>query len=157
MAEIVYVTQEGMDKMKVELSMLINEERPKASQAIAEAREKGDLSENAEYDAAKEAQGLLELRISKLQDTIGKARVIDPSQLDISKVSVLSKVKVRNIKMKKDFEYTLVSEKEADLKQMKISVQSPIGKSLLGREKGEKVDVKTPGGIVTFEVLDISI
>ncbi|MCO5229937.1 MAG: transcription elongation factor GreA [Chitinophagales bacterium] len=157
MAEIVYVTQEGMDKLKEELNWLINEERPKASQAIAEAREKGDLSENAEYDAAKEAQGLLELRISKLQDTIGKARVIDPTQLDTSKVSVLSKVKVRNIKLKREFEYTLVSEKEADLKQMKISVQSPIGKSLLGKRKGDKVDVETPGGIIPFEVLDISI
>lgn len=157
MAEIVYVTKEGLEKMVEELNLLTTVERPKASQAIAEAREKGDLSENAEYDAAKEAQGLLELRISKLQDAIGKARVIDPTQIDTSKVSVLSKVKVRNIKMKKDFEYTLVSEKEADLKQMKISVQSPIGKALLGKEKGDKVDVVTPGGIIAFEVLDISI
>ncbi len=157
MAEIVYVTQEGLEKMLEELNLLTTVERPKASQAIGEAREKGDLSENAEYDAAKEAQGLLELRISKLQDAIGKARVIDPSQLDISKVSVLSKVKVRNIKMKKEFEYTLVSEKEADLKQMKISVQSPIGKALLGKVKGDKVDVVTPGGIIPFEILDISI
>lgn len=157
MAEIVYVTKEGLEKMVEELNLLTTVERPKASQAIAEAREKGDLSENAEYDAAKEAQGLLELRISKLQDAIGKARVIDPTQIDTSKVSVLSKVKVRNIKMKKDFEYTLVSEKEADLKQMKISVQSPIGKALLGKEKGDKVDVVTPGGVIAFEVLDISI
>lgn len=157
MAEIVYVTKEGMEKLKEELNLLITVERPKASQAIAEAREKGDLSENAEYDAAKEAQGLLELRISKLQDAIGKARIIDPSQLDTSKVSVLSKVKVRNVKMKKDFVYTLVSEKEADLKQMKISVQSPIGKALLGKTVGEKVDVVTPGGIIPFEVLEISI
>lgn len=157
MAEIVYVTQEGLEKMVEELNLLTAVERPKASQAIAEAREKGDLSENAEYDAAKEAQGLLELRISKLQDAIGKARVIDPSQIDTSKVSVLSKVKVRNVKMKKDFEYTLVSEKEADLKQMKISVQSPIGKALLGKVVGDKVDVVTPGGVIPFEVLDISI
>lgn len=157
MAEIVYVTQEGLEKMLEELNLLTTVERPKASQAIGEAREKGDLSENAEYDAAKEAQGLLELRISKLQDAIGKARVIDPSQLDTSKVSVLSKVKVRNIKMKKEFEYTLVSEKEADLKLMKISVQSPIGKALLGKVRGDKVDVVTPGGIIPFEVLDISI
>lgn len=157
MAEIVYVTKEGMDKLQEELNLLITVERPKASQAIAEAREKGDLSENAEYDAAKEAQGLLELRISKLQDAIGKARIIDPTQIDTSKVSVLSKVKVRNIKMKKEFVYTLVSEKEADLKQMKISVQSPIGKALLGKVVGEKVDVVTPGGIIPFEVLEISI
>lgn len=157
MAEIVYVTKEGMEKLKEELNLLISVERPKASQAIAEAREKGDLSENAEYDAAKEAQGLLELRISKLQDAIGKARIIDPNQLDTSKVSVLSKVKVRNIKMKKEFIYTLVSEKEADLKQMKISVQSPIGKALLGKVVGDKVDVVTPGGVIPFEVLEISI
>lgn len=157
MTEIVYVTKEGLEKMVEELNLLTTVERPKASQAIAEAREKGDLSENAEYDAAKEAQGLLELRISKVQDAIGKARVIDPTQIDTSKVSVLSKVKVRNIKLKKDFEYTLVSEKEADLKQMKISVQSPIGKALLGKVKGDKVDVVTPGGVIAFEVLDISI
>jgi len=157
MADVVYVTKEGLDKLNEELQLLTTVERVKASQAIAEAREKGDLSENAEYDAAKEAQGLLELRISKLQDTIGKARVIDPSQLDTSKVSVLSRVKVRNIKMKKEFEYTLVSEKEADLKQMKISVQSPIGKALLGKTVGEKVDVVTPGGIIPFEILGISI
>lgn len=105
----------------------------------------------------KEAQGLLELRISKLQDAIGKSRVIDPSQIDTSKVSVLSKVRVRNIKMKKEFVYRLVSEKEADLKQMKISVQSPIGKALLGKAIGEKVDVITPGGVIPFEVLEISI
>ena len=143
--------------MMEELTLLTSVERHKASQAIGEAREKGDLSENAEYDAAKEAQGLLELRISKLQDAIGKSRVIDPSQIDTSKVSVLSTVKVRNIKMKKEFEYTLVSEKEADLKLMKISVQSPIGKALLGKERGEKVDVITPGGVIAFEVIDISI
>lgn len=157
MADKVYVTKEGLEKLMEELNQLTSVERHKASQAIGEAREKGDLSENAEYDAAKEAQGLLELRISKLQEAIGQSRVIDPSQIDTSKVSVLSKVKVRNIKMKKEFEYTLVSEKEADLKQMKISVQSPIGKALLGKERGEKVDVITPGGVIPFEVLDISI
>lgn len=157
MADKVYVTKEGLEKMMDELTLLTSVERHKASQAIGEAREKGDLSENAEYDAAKEAQGLLELRISKLQDAIGKSRVIDPSQIDTSKVSVLSTVKVRNIKMKKEFEYTLVSEKEADLKLMKISVQSPIGKALLGKERGEKVDVITPGGVIAFEVIDISI
>ena len=157
MADKVYVTKEGLEKMMEELNLLTSVERHKASQAIGEAREKGDLSENAEYDAAKEAQGLLELRISKLQDAIGKSRVIDPSQIDTSKVSVLSTVKVRNIKMKKDFKYTLVSEKEADLKLMKISVQSPIGKALLGKERGEKVDVISAGGVIAFEVLDISI
>ena len=157
MADKVYVTKEGLEKMMEELNQLTSVERHKASQAIGEAREKGDLSENAEYDAAKEAQGLLELRISKLQDAIGKSRVIDPSQIDISKVSVLSKVRVRHIKMKKEFTYNLVSEKEADLKQMKISVQSPIGHALLGKVVGDKVDVTTPGGIIAFEVLEISI
>jgi transcription elongation factor GreA len=157
MADIVYVTKEGLEKMKEELQHLITIERPKASNAIAEAREKGDLSENAEYDAAKEAQGLLELRISKLQDAIGNARILDPSQLDTSKVSVLSKVKVLNIKMKREFIYTLVSENEADLKQMKISVKSPIGSALLGKAVGDKVDVETPGGIIPMEIKEISI
>ena len=157
MEEKVYVTEEGLAKMKEELKQLINIERPKASQAIAEARDKGDLSENAEYDAAKEAQGLLEMRISKLQDAIGKSRVIDPTKMDMSKVTVLSKVKVKNLKFNKVFEYTLVSEEEADLKQMKISVQSPIGRALLGKEKGDKVDAQTPGGIIPFEILEISL
>jgi transcription elongation factor GreA len=157
MTEIVYVTQEGMDKLQSELQQLISIERPKASQAIAEAREKGDLSENAEYDAAKEAQGLLELRISKLQETIGNARVIDMSKIDTSKVSVLSKVKVKNLKMKKEFLYHLVSEKEADLKLMKISVKSPIGNALLGKAVGEIVSVQTPAGTMDLEVLEISL
>ena len=138
MSEIVYVTEEGLAKMKEELNHLVAIERPNASKAIGEAREKGDLSENAEYDAAKEAQGLLELRIRKLEGDIGNARVLDASKIDISKVSVLSKVKVLNLKMKKEFTYHLVSEKEADLKQMKISVKSPIGSALLGLKKGEK-------------------
>ncbi|MFM2283088.1 MAG: hypothetical protein RL222_592, partial [Bacteroidota bacterium] len=122
-----------------------------------EAREKGDLSENAEYDAAKEAQGLLELRIRKLEEAIGNARVLDTSKIDTSKVSVLSKVRVKNLKMNKEFTYHLVSEKEADLKQMKISVKSPIGAALLGRTKGEKVMVQIPAGNMELEVLDISI
>ena len=157
MSDIVYVTQEGLEKMKEELHQLVAIERPKASNAIGEAREKGDLSENAEYDAAKEAQGLLELRISKLQDAIGNARVLDPNQIDLSKVSVLSKVKIKNIKLKKDFVYTLVSENEADLKQMKISVKSPIGSALLGKTVGDKVEVQTPGGVIPMEILEISI
>ncbi|MEN9447165.1 MAG: Transcript cleavage factor GreA [Bacteroidota bacterium] len=157
MSEIVYVTEEGLAKMKEELANLIGIERPNASKAIAEAREKGDLSENAEYDAAKEAQGLLELRITKLQGDIGNARVLDPTKLDLSKVSILSKVKVRNLKMKKDFTYQLVSEKEADLKQLKISVKSPIGAALLGRSKGEKITIQIPAGAMDLEILDISI
>ena len=157
MSDIVYVTEEGLAKMKEELAQLLGVERPNASKAIAEAREKGDLSENAEYDAAKEAQGLLELRITKLQGDIGNARVLDASKIDTSKVSVLSKVKVRNTKLKKEFTYQLVSEKEADLKQMKISVKSPIGSALLGKSKGEKVTVQIPAGAMELEVLDISI
>jgi transcription elongation factor GreA len=157
MTDIVYVSEEGLAKMKDELNHLIAIERPNASKAIAEAREKGDLSENAEYDAAKEAQGLLELRIRKLEADIGNARVLDASKIDISKVSVLSKVKVKNLKMNKEFTYHLVSEKEADLKQMKISVKSPIGSALLGRAKGEKVTIQIPAGNMELEVLEISI
>jgi len=157
MSEIVYVTEEGLAKMKDELANLVAIERPNASKAIAEAREKGDLSENAEYDAAKEAQGLLELRIRKLEAEIGNARVLDASKIDVSKVSVLSKVKVLNIKMKKEFTYHLVSESEADLKQLKISVKSPIGSALLGKIKGEKVTIQIPAGAMELQVLDISI
>lgn len=157
MSEIVYVTEEGLEKMKQELQQLIAIERPRVSAQIAEAREKGDLSENAEYDAAKEAQGLLELRITKLQTDIGNSRVLDTSKIDTSKVSVLSKVKVLNVKLKKEFTYHLVSEKEADLKQMKISVKSPIGAALLGKVKGEKVTVQIPAGNMELEILDISI
>jgi transcription elongation factor GreA len=157
MSEIVYVSEEGLAKMKEELAHLVAIERPNASKAIAEAREKGDLSENAEYDAAKEAQGLLELRIRKLEGDIGNARVLDASKIDISKVSVLSKVKVLNLKMKKEFTYHLVSEKEADLKQLKISVKSPIGSALLGKVKGEKVTIQIPAGAMELQILDISI
>lgn len=157
MSEIVYVSEEGLAKMKEELNHLVAIERPNASKAIAEAREKGDLSENAEYDAAKEAQGLLELRIRKLEGDIGNARVLDASKIDISKVSVLSKVKVLNLKMKKEFTYHLVSEKEADLKQLKISVKSPIGSALLGKIIGDKVTIQIPAGAMELEVLDISI
>ena len=157
MSKVSYYTAEGLKKLREELNHLKDIERPKASQAIAEARDKGDLSENAEYDAAKEAQGLLELKISKLQGAIGSARVIDRSKIDTSKVTILAKVKIRNLKMKKEFTYELVSENEADLKQKKISVKSPIGSALLGKEVGEKVDVQTPGGAMTLEILDISI
>ncbi|HNF50019.1 MAG TPA: transcription elongation factor GreA [Chitinophagales bacterium] len=157
MTEIVYVTEEGLEKMKEELNHLMSVERPNASKAIAEAREKGDLSENAEYDAAKEAQGLLEVRIKKLQSDIGNSRILDPSKIDTSRVSVLSKVKVLNTKMKKEFTYHLVSEKEADLKLMKISVKSPIGAALLGKVKGEKVNIQIPAGSMELQILDISV
>jgi transcription elongation factor GreA len=152
-----YFTKEGLEKLKAELDHLVKVERPRAAEEIGIARDKGDLSENAEYDAAKEAQGLLELRISKLQTTVGNARIIDKSQIDTSKVTVLSKVKIKNHKLKKEFTYELVSENEADLKTGKISVKSPIGSALLGHLAGDMVDVKTPGGVMTLEILEISI
>ena len=157
MSDTVYFTQEGLDKLKAELEQLVRVERPKASKEIGIAREKGDLKENAEYDAAKEAQGMLELKISKLQAAVGNARIIDKSKIDTSKVTILSRVKIRNLKMRKDFTYELVSEDEANLKNMKISVKSPIGSALLGHEVGDKVDVTTPGGVMTFEIVEISV
>jgi transcription elongation factor GreA len=152
-----YLTEEHLEKLKQELENLIRVERPRISQQIAEAREKGDLSENAEYDAAKDAQGLLELKISKLQAVVGNARIIDVSKVDTSKAALLTKVKVRNIKMKKDFVYTLVSENEANIKESKLSIQSPIGAAIFGKTAGEKVEVRTPGGLMEFEILEITI
>jgi len=156
MSQLSYYTVEGLEKLKNEVKHLQTVERPKISQQIAEARDKGDLSENAEYDAAKEAQGLLEARIAKLEDLIANGRIIDESQIDTSKVYILSKVKIKHVKMKKEFEYTLVAENEADLKANKISIESPIGKGLLGKEAGEIADVETPNGVVQFEILSIS-
>lgn len=157
MAETIYFTKEGLEKLKGELDHLIKVERARISNEIAIARDKGDLSENAEYDAAKEAQGMLELKISKLQEAIGNARIIDKTKVDTSKVTILSRVKIRNLKMNKEFTYELVSENEADLKKMKISVKSPIGNALLGKEVGDQVEVKTPGGTMMLEIMDISI
>lgn len=151
-----YLTQEGFDKLKSELEVLKTDGRAKAAKAIAEAREKGDLSENAEYDAAKDAQGLLEFKINELEKKLANARVLDPSTLDNSKAVVFSKVKVKNLSNQKDFTYQLVSETEADLKASKISVTSPIGKGLLGKAVGEVAEITTPRGIMKFEVLDIS-
>jgi transcription elongation factor GreA len=156
MAKINYLTEEGYKKLKEELEHMVSIERPRISAQIAEARDKGDLSENAEYDAAKEAQGLLESKISKLQDTLNNSRILDGSNVDISKVSLLSKVKIKNKKNNATMEYQIVSENEANLKEGKISSDSPIGKALLGCKKGVSVDVQTPGGMITFEVLDIS-
>ncbi len=150
-----YFTQEGLNKLKAELDQLISVERPAISQQIAEARDKGDLSENAEYDAAKNAQGMLELKISKLQDTIRNAKVIDESKMDNSKVLILSTVKVRNTKNNVVMTYTLVPENEADLKAGKISVNSPIASGLLGKTAGELVEIKIPAGIITLEIVDI--
>ena len=151
-----YFTQEGLDKLKIELNQLVSVERPSISKQIAEARDKGDLSENAEYDAAKEAQGLLELRISKLEDVVRHAKLIDESKLDNSKVLILSKVKMKNGKTGSIVTYTLVPENEADLKSGKISIDSPISKGLLGKSVGDKAEIKVPSGIMEFEILEIS-
>ncbi|MNS38971.1 Transcription elongation factor GreA [compost metagenome] len=156
MSNVSYYTAEGLKKLKEELEQLKSIERPKASQAIAEARDKGDLSENAEYDAAKEAQGLLEMRISKLEEVYSNARLIDESQLDISKVLVLSNVKIKNQSNGMEMKYTLVAESEADLKTGKVSVTSPIGKGLLGKSVGEIAEITVPNGILKFEILEIS-
>ena len=156
MSKINYFTEEGLLKLKNEVKQLETVERPKISQQIAEARDKGDLSENAEYDAAKEAQGMLEARIAKLKEQLSNARVIDDSQLDNSKVFILSKVTIKNIKNNATMEYTLVADGEADLKLKKISIDSPIGKGLLGKSVGEIAPVQTPAGIMEFEIVDIS-
>ncbi len=157
MSKITYLTEEGLKKLQEELNHLKSVERPGISRQIAEARDKGDLSENAEYDAAKEAQGLLELKISRMEELVASARLIDESKLDTSKVSVLCKVRIRNISNKAEMAYVLVAENEADLKSGKISVSSPIGKGLLGKKVGEVADIQTPGGIIKFEVLDIAL
>lgn len=156
MTQVSYYTEEGFKKLREELEHLKNVERPKASQAIAEARDKGDLSENAEYDAAKEAQGMLEMRIAKMEELMANARLIDESQLDTSKVLVLSTVKIKNTQNNMQMTYTLVAESEADLKAGKISVTSPIGKGLLGKSVGDLAEVKVPNGTMTFEVLEIT-
>ena len=156
MSDITYYTEEGLKALKDELYQLETFERPKVSQQIADARDKGDLSENAEYDAAKEAQGLLEMKISQLKSIISNARILDDSEIDTSKVLILSKVKIKNLKNNKEVEYTLVAENEADLKAKKISVDSPIGKGLLGHSVGDIADVQTPGGVIQFEIMEIS-
>ncbi|MDO8999472.1 MAG: transcription elongation factor GreA [Bacteroidota bacterium] len=157
MAQIGYYTEEGLQKMKDELQQLRTVERKAATQAIVDARDKGDLSENAEYDAAREAQALLEFRIAKLEDVIANARIVDETQIDLSKVSILTTVKIKNIGNNAVMKYTLVAENEADLKIGKISVDSPIGKALLGKKVGEKVDVQVPAGKVTFQISEITI
>ena len=154
--KVSYYTEEGLRNLKAELDQLRDVERPKASQAIAEARDKGDLSENAEYDAAKEAQGLLELKIAKMEALLANARVIDESQLDTSKVLVLSTVKIKNKANNAMLTYTLVAESEADLKTGKISVNSPIGKGLLGKSVGEIAEIKVPNGVLQVEIVEIS-
>ncbi|HLT64859.1 MAG TPA: transcription elongation factor GreA [Flavobacterium sp.] len=156
MSKVSYYTAEGLKKLRDEVDYLKNVERPRASQAIADARDKGDLSENAEYDAAKEAQGLLEMKIAKMEEVLANARLIDESQLDVSKVLVLSKVKIKNLTNNMEMVYTLVAESEADLKTGKISVTSPIGKGLLGKSVGEIAEINVPNGTLKFEILEIS-
>ncbi|OYT17295.1 MAG: transcription elongation factor GreA [Bacteroidetes bacterium 4572_77] len=156
MSDIKYFTQEGLDNLKAEVDHMVSVERPGISQAIADARDKGDLSENAEYDAAKEAQGLLEMKIAKAQEVVRNARVIDESKMDASKVLILSTVKIKNLNNNMVMTYTLVPENEADLKKGKISVSSPISKGLLGKKVGEKAEIVVPAGTMPFEIIEIS-
>ena len=156
MSNINYYTQEGLDKLKAEIRHLKTVERPSISEQIAEARDKGDLSENAEYDAAKEAQGLLEAKISKLEQILSNARILDDSNLDVSKVLILSNVTIKNLSNDMELTYTLVAENEADLKEKRVSVDSPIGKGLLGKSVGDVADIQVPSGIMKFEVIAIS-
>lgn len=155
MSKVSYYTEEGLKKLRDELNHLKDVERPRASQAIAEARDKGDLSENAEYDAAKEAQGMLEMKISKMEEIVANARIIDESQLDTSKVLVHSFVRIKNLSNGAEVKYKLVAQSEADLKSGKISVDSPIGKGLLGKKVGETAEIEVPSGKMEFEVLEI--
>ena len=156
MSDTKYFTEEGLKKLRDEIEYLSTIERPKISQQISEARDKGDLSENAEYDAAKEAQGLLELKISKLQQSIRNGRIIDESKMDSSKVYLLSTVIIKNTKNNSTMKYMLVPEEEADFKQGKISVESPISKGLLGKEVGETAEITVPAGTLTFEIIEIT-
>jgi len=156
MSEAIYISEEGLEKLKNDLAKLKTVDRPSISKQIAEARDKGDLSENAEYDAAKEAQGLLELKISKLEDQVANARIIDESKIDTERVQILNKVKILNRINNSTLEYMLVSDSESDLKARKISVNSPIAKGLLGKKVGEIAKVTVPAGEVEFEILEIS-
>lgn len=156
MSKVSYYTEEGFQKLRNELNYLKDVERPKASNAIGEARDKGDLSENAEYDAAKEAQALLELRISRMEETVANARIIDETQFDNSKILIHSNVVIKNQANGKEMSYKLVAQSEADLRTGKISVDSPIGKGLLGKEVGDVAEIQVPNGIVKFEVIEIS-
>jgi transcription elongation factor GreA len=156
MSQLRYYTEEGLAKLKKELHELRTVDRPSISAQIAEARDKGDLSENAEYDAAKEAQGMLEMKIAKLESIVSNARIVDESQLDNKKALILSTVRLLNQNMKKEVSYTLVAESEADLKSGKISIESPIGKGLLGKEVGDVAEIVVPSGVLKLEVLEIS-
>lgn len=155
MSKIKYYSKEGLENLQKELAFLISVERPRISQQIAEARDKGDLSENAEYDAAKEAQGLLEIKISKLQELVTNSREIDESKIDSNKVLLFSTVSIKNLKNNATMTYTIVPETESDMKSMKISVTSPIASAMLGKKKGQKFEVKAPAGVLNFEIIDI--
>jgi len=156
MSKVVYLTEEGLQKLQAELEHLKGIERPAISKMIAEARDKGDLSENAEYDAAKEAQGMLELKISRLEDTVANSRIIDESRIDTSKVQILNRVKLKNLITKSIVEYLLVAETESNLKEGKLSVGTPIAKALIGKKVGDTVDVQIPSGTVQFQIVDIT-
>ncbi|MCC6287165.1 MAG: transcription elongation factor GreA [Chitinophagaceae bacterium] len=157
MSEVMYVTQETLEQLKAELQKMKGVDRPAASRAIAEAREKGDLKENAEYDAAKEAQGMLEARIAKLEGDLANVRILEIDSIDTSKVSILTKVTLTNLNTKKKVTYQIVSEKEADLKSGKISVTSPIGQGILGKQIGDVAEVKAPAGLLKFKIEDIGV
>ncbi len=157
MAQASYMTEDALANLKKELDQLISVERPAISLQIAEARDKGDLSENAEYDAAKEAQGMLEVKISRFEEMVASARIIDESKIDTSHVQILNKVKIKNTSNNQQVEYMLVSESESDIKSGKISVTTPIAKGLLGKKVGDVVDIKVPSGVMSFEIIDISI
>ncbi|MFA5648612.1 MAG: transcription elongation factor GreA [Bacteroidales bacterium] len=156
MSNVTYLTKEGLQKLQKELEQLRTVERPAISQMIGEARDKGDLSENAEYDAAKEAQGMLEMRIAKLEDAIAKARIIDETKIGTDKVQILNKIKIKNTSNNAIMEYTLVPESEANIKEGRLSIGTPIAKALLGKKVGEKVEVTIPSGVVKFEIINIS-
>ena len=157
MSGFIYLSREGMEKLKDELNYLKSTERPKIINQIAEARDKGDLSENAEYDAAKEAQGLLEARIARLENELSKSRVLDEKNIDLSTAKLLTTVEIENIQSKQKMSYTLLSESEADLKNKKISISSPIGRGLVGKKVGEIVEILVPSGVIKFKILDITI
>ena len=157
MSEVIYVTVDGLQKLKVELDQLRNIERPMLSRQIADARDKGDLSENAEYAAAKEAQGMLEMKINKLEDIVARSRIIDETKIDISSVRILHKVKIRNKSNNSVKEYLLVPESEANFKLGKIGVSSPIAQGLLGKKVGDVVNIKVPSGVISFEIISISL
>lgn len=157
MSDVTYLTKAGLEKLKKELEHLMNVERPKISKQIGEAIEKGDISENAEYDAAKDAQGMLEAKISQLKSKVANARILDESKIDTSKVQILNKVTIKNKKNSATMQYTLVPESEANLKEGKISVQTPIAKGLMGKKVGDVVEIKVPSGVIPFEIVEISI